>query len=187
MATFALGSSFRFGLPTLLPALLLVAACQQSPPRSWLRYAPSGPNEWKDESGVLTGTLHGVPVSIDLGRRQTRVQITVRNASAAPVEFRMGPESGKPRDAIGEVLLRPLTGLHGAPGPDMLPYNSMQPLVVEPGWSGVFYLDTPLGREPSLGQFFVLSIEARDAAGTCQRRSLPLVATNAGTMPPDGT
>jgi len=184
----ALGSSFRSRFALALPALLVVAACNTAPPRTWLRYKPAGPTEWKTEAnGLLTGTLHGVPVSIDLGRRQTRIQVTVRNASPGPVEFRMGPEASTARMAIGEVLLRPLTGLHGATGPDMLPYNSMQALVVDAGWGGEFYLDTPLGREPGLGQYFVLTVEARDAAGTVQRRTLPLIATNAGTMPADGT
>ncbi len=162
----------------------LFAACNTPPPRAWLRYAPAGPTEWTaDANGLLTGTMHGANVAIDLGRTQTRVEVAVANPGTQPVELRMGPEAASPRAAIGEVLLRPLAGPAGVTGPDMLPYNSMQPILVEPGWRGVFYLDAPLGREPAIGQYFVLTVEARDPAGTCVRRTLPLVATNAGTMP----
>ena len=49
---------------------------------------------------------------------------------------------------------------------------------VESGWRASFYLDSPLGREPSYGQYFVMTVEARLASGDVERRSLPLVATN---------
>ena len=39
-------------------------------------------------------------------------------------------------------------------------------------------IDSPLGREPSYGQYFVMTVEARLASGDVERRSLPLVATN---------
>ena len=68
----------------------------------------------------------------------------------------------------------------------IVPYNGMQPIVVEGGWRGTFYLDMPLGREPVAGQYFVFAVEARDAAGKAERRTLPLIAKNAGTMPADG-
>jgi len=171
----------------LLPCLL-VAACNIAPPRPWLRYEPAGPTGWtKEADGQLSGTLHGAAIRIDLGRRQTRIQVTVENAGSAALEFRMGPEASPSRVAIGEVKLRPHAGPPGVPGPDIIPYNSMQPLMVEAGWSGIFYLDSPLGRDPGVGQYFVLTVEARDATGAVERRSLPLRATNAGTMPASGT
>jgi hypothetical protein len=42
-----------------------------------------------------------------------------------------------------------------------------------------------VGTEPVLGQYLVLTVEARDLDGRVERRTLPLVATNAGTLPPD--
>ena len=166
---------------------LLLAACNTPPPRPWLRFQPAGPTNWTaDESGRLTARLHGAGVSIDLNRRETRIEVLVENSGAAPLEVRMGPEASAPRSAIGEVLLRPLGGPAGARGPDMMPYNGMQVVTVEPGWRGVFYLDAPLGRDPVLGQYFVLSVEVRDVAGLWDRRTLPLVAANTGTMPADG-
>ena len=178
----------RFSSFVLLCGWFLASACSTPPPRAWLRYKPAGATTWTtDESGLLSGSFHGAPVTLDLGRRQTRVEVTVRNTPAAPIEFRMGPEATSPRQAIGEVLLRPLSGPPGVGGPDMIAYNAMQPLVVEPGWRGTFYLDAPLGREPGLGQYFVLTVEGRDGTGKCERRLLPLVATNAGTQPTTGT
>ncbi|MEO6596035.1 MAG: hypothetical protein ABIP94_14900 [Planctomycetota bacterium] len=166
---------------------LLVAACNTPPPRAWLRYQPAGPTDWTtDASGMLIGRLHGADVSVDLNRVQTRIAVIVQNGTGAPVEFRMGPAAGAPRSAIGEALLRPLGGPPGVVGPPMLPYNAMQGVVVEGGWQGTFYIDAPLGREPALGQYFVLTVEARNTAGVAERRTLPLVAANAGTMPADG-
>ena len=165
----------------------LVGACNTPPLRPWLRFEPAGPSSWTtDASGLLVGRLHGADVAIDLGRTQTRIQVVVKNTTPAPVEFRMGPEAGAPRNAIGEVLLRPLDGPPGSSAPDMMPYNGMQPQVVQGGWKGTFYIDAPLGRETTLGQQFVLTVEARNAAGAVERRTLPLRAVNAGTMPLDG-
>ncbi|HEX5052005.1 MAG TPA: hypothetical protein VFZ65_09555 [Planctomycetota bacterium] len=169
---------------------LLSSACNTPPPRTWLRYQPAGPTNWTmDGSGKLVGRLHGADVSIDLNRTQTRLEVVVENGTTAPVEFRMGPDGGAPRSAIGEVLLRPLGGPPGVVGPDMMPYAAMKPVVVEGGWRGTFYIDAPLGRQPGpgdLGQYFVFTVEARNAGGTMERRTLPLVAANAGTMPADG-
>jgi hypothetical protein len=166
--------------------LSFVAACNTPPPRSWLRYEPNGRHAWvAGPDGQWLTRLHGVDVAMDLNRVQTRVQVTVTNSTSAPIEMRMGAEASSPRGAIGEVLLRALDNPVGVGGPDMVGYNSMQPMVVEAGWRGVWYLDYPLGREPVLGQQFVLTVEGRDAAGQTDRRSMPLIATNAGTMPTD--
>lgn len=176
--------------PTSLVLLFLsiaLVSCSTPAPRAWLRYQPAGATTWvTGQNGLLTSTMHGAPVTLDLGRRQTRAEVTVQNTTSQRLEFRMGPEAGHPRQAIGEVLLRPFSGPPGAGGPDMIAYNAMQPVVVEPGWRGTFYLDAPLGREPSIGQYFVLTVEARNPDGVCERHSLPLQATNAGVISADG-
>ena len=165
---------------------LLAVACNTPPPRPWLQFAPAGPTkEWTtDSSGKLVGRFHGADVALDLGNPDPRVQVTVANNTAAPIEFRIGPEAGSP-GAIGEVLLRPLDGPPGVTGPEMLPYAGLQPQVVNAGWRGTFYINEPLGRAVTLGQTFVLTVEARDAEGTVQRRTLPLAAKSAGTIPLD--
>ncbi len=167
--------------------MLLVGAvaCSVPGPRPWLRFQPSGRHDWTaGPDGTWVTRLHGADVALDLNRGQTRAQVTVSNRSVAPVDIRMGPMAGAPRGAIGEVLLRPLDGPGG--GPEMQPYVSMQRVVVDSGWRGTFYLDTPTGSEPQLGTYFVLSVEARNPVGDVERRSLPLIATNAGTTPADG-
>jgi len=173
----------RFQIGAALVCLLAVA-CNTPPPRPWLRFEPVGnAKDWtSDASGTLVGRFHGADVQLDLGNPETRVQVTVGNNTAAPIEFRIGPEAGSP-GAIGEVLLRPLDGPPGVTGPPMLPYAGLQPQVVEAGWRGTFYLNEPLGRAVTLGQTFVLTVEARDASGSVQRRTLPLAAKNAGTIP----
>ena len=165
---------------------LLAVACNTPPPRPWLRFEPVGAlKDWTpDGSGTLVGRFPGANVQLDLDNPETRVQVTVGNNTAAPIEFRIGPEAGSP-GAIGEVLLRPLDGPPGVTGPPMLPYAGLQPQVVEAGWRGTFYLNEPLGRAVTLGQTFVLTVEARDASGAVQRRTLSLAAKNAGTIPLD--
>lgn len=167
--------------------VIVLAACNTPPPKAWLRFQPSGQHNFAaGPEGVWVTRLHGADVALDLNRTQTRVQVTVTNASGAPVELRMGPEASAPRGAIGELLLRQVDGAAGIGGPDMQPYTTMQKVVLESGWRGTFYLDSPLGREPVLGQYFVFTIEGRNQAGDVERRSMPLLATNAGSMPVDG-
>ena len=169
----------------MVVALLALVACNTPPPQPWLRFQPDGHNDWTTApDGRLATRLHGAEAVVDQPPTETRVQVTVTNTSAEAVEMRMGPEGGRvPRAAIGQVLLRPVDGPPGAGGPDMLPYNTMQAVTVEPGWRGTFYLDSPLGRDPVLGQYFVLAVEANNKAGAVERRRLPLIATNAGTTP----
>lgn len=175
----------RLAVICVLAGSVWLAACRTPPPRPWLRYQQDGPTQWATNAdGLYAGRLHGADVTIDLGKKQTRVQIVVDNATRAPVEFRVGPDGGQPRAAIGEVLLRQAGGPAGSSG--MQPYRAMQPLVVEPGWRATFFLDSPLGRDPVLGQYFVLAVEASDATGTNERRTLPLRAITSGTMPADG-
>ena len=66
----------------------------------------------------------------------------------------------------------------GAGAPDYVPYTSRQDVRVEAGWRAVFHLDSPLGREPSYGQFFVCDIEV-GSAGAVERCALPVVVAHA--------
>lgn len=167
--------------------LLALAACNTPPPQAWLRFQPSGQHNWvAGPNGLWLCRLHGADVQMDLNRTQTRVQVTVTNSSAAPVEIRMGPEASAPQGAIGELLLRQTDVVGASGGPDMAPYTTMQRVTVEAGWRATFYIDSPLGREPVLGQYFVFTVEGRNAAGDVERRSIPLLATNAGNKPLDG-
>jgi hypothetical protein len=166
----------------LLLALLL-AACGTPPPRAWLRFQQDGRTNWLLQDGTYVASLHGAELRLDLNRTQTRIEMAVVNSSAAPIEVRVGAEASQREVAVGEVLRRPLSGVGGPPTE---PYNTMQAVVVEPAWRATIYLDAPLGRDPIVGQFFVLTVEVRNTAGDVERRSLPLVATNAGTMPADG-
>lgn len=179
----------RANLTSLLSATaLLSVACGTPPPRPWLRYQQEGATGWSTNAdGLYAGRLHGADVTIDLARKQTRVLLTIDNRSSAPVQFRVGPEGGSPRVSIGEVLQRPLDGATTGGGPAMQPYNAQQPLIVDPGWRATIFVDSPLGREVVLGQSFVLSVEAQNQAGDVERRTLPLRAVHAGTMPADGT
>lgn len=176
----------RFTRCLLVLGGLVAAACNTPPPRTWVRYQPT---EWKDwargADGMLVGTFHGAAVKVDLGQPNTPVEVTVTNSTAAPIEFCMGPDAARPKDPIGEVLLRP-SSLSGVGGPDTLPYSAMQKVVVEAGWIGRFHLDMPLGRAPVHLQFFVLRIEGRDPQGRCEHRSLPLQAMVSGTVPATG-
>lgn len=160
---------------------LVLVACSTVAPRPWLRFQQDGPTNWTATGeGTYGSRMHGVDVTLDLNKTQTRVELKVVNATAEAVELRMG-ESASQRNSIGEVLLRQVDGPPND-GPPIRPYNSMQALVVEPGWRATVYLDTPLGREALLGQFFVLTVECRNSKGGVERRTLPLVAANAGTM-----
>jgi hypothetical protein len=166
--------------------LLAAAACTFPGPKPWLRFQPSGPHDWTaGPDGTWVTRMHGADVAIDLNRAQTRAQVTVSNRTVAPVDVRIGPMAGAPRDAIGQLVLREIDGQGGVGNPE-LPYNSMQRAVVDSGWRGTFYLDTPTGDEPQLGTYFVLAVEARNTVGDLERRLMPLVATNAGTVPADG-
>lgn len=177
----------RLSLRHLVFAGFAVAACNTVPPRTWVRYQPTALTDWaQGNDGLLVASFHGASVSVDLGRPQTPVEVTVSNTTGAPIEFCMGPDAARPNGPIGQVLLRPAT-LPGVGGPDYLPYGTMQKVVVEPGWTGRFHLDRPLGREPSLMQFFVLRIEGRDPQGRCEQRTLPLQAINAGIVPATGS
>lgn len=165
-----------------LGAMVLLAGCGLEPPRSYLHFRQSGDTTWvREADGTYSASFFGAIASLRLDPRHTSVEVRIRNETAAPVEFRIGPEASPQVRAIGTVLLRPL---HGPPGgPDLMPYNSLQSQLVAPDWRATFYLDAPAGDAPGLGKILVLTVEGhRD--GRCERRILPLVATNSGRDDP---
>jgi hypothetical protein len=166
-----------------LLSLMALAACQTPPPRAWLRYELDGSTQWSPlGAGKLGGTIQGVNVTIDLFDPDTRILVVVENRGEQSAKFRIGPEAGAPKDAIGEVLLRQIDG-PAVGGPPMQPYVAMQPLMIDSGWRATFYLDRPLGNDLQLGQYFVLGTELQGVAGEPVRRFLPLVAKMGGTVP----
>lgn len=166
-----------------LASLLTLAACHTPPPRPWLRYELDGGTEWSPlGAGKFGGTIHGASVSIDVYNPDTRILVLVENTSDQPIKFRVGPEAGASKDAMGEMLLREIDGA-AAGGPPMQPYVSMQPLTIDSGWRATFYLDQPLGRDVKLGQYFVLGTECENAAGDRVHRVLPLMGQMGGTIP----
>jgi len=167
----------------LLAALLTTAACHTPPPRSWMRYELDGRTEWSQlGAGKFGGTHLGTDVSIDLYNPDTRVLVVVENNSEADVTFAIGPEGADPKSAIGEVLLRQTAGAASG-GPPMAPYASKQDVTVAAGWRATFYLDRPLGRDPKLGQYFVIGSVLKGGKDELVRRFLPVVAKLGGTVP----
>ena len=167
--------------------MVMAAACNTVPPREWLRYHQDGAtNLTLVGDGNYTTTMFGAGVVVDLMRVQTRIEVRIENATSAMIDFRVGPDGAAPSAVVGEVLLRAVDGAPGVGAVDPLPYTCLQPLRVEPGCRGTFFLDAPLGREVVSGQSFTLILEARSQAGGVERRSLPLRAKNSGTMPTYG-
>ncbi|MBK8099728.1 MAG: hypothetical protein IPK26_21690 [Planctomycetes bacterium] len=161
--------------------LLTASSCQHVGPKAWLRYEPTGAHDWEATGeGRLAATLHGCRVEIDLHQTQTRVELIAANDTGKDLEFRVGPDATRdPHTAIGEVQRRPLDNKPGEEVLDYVPYVPMQRLEVRHGWRAIFALDSPLGRDPVLGQYFVLVVEVRDPTGAMVRKLLPLTATNA--------
>ena len=166
-----------------IAGLAMLAACHTPPPRSWMRYELDGRTEWSRlGEGKFGGSYFGANVSIDLYDPDTRVLVVVENPGEHAVQFMIGPEGGTAKAAIGEVLLRQMVGAVDG-GPPMQSYVAKQPLTVAGGWRATFYLDRPLGRDPKLGQYFVLGAEIEGAEGEPVRRYLPIVARFGGTVP----
>ncbi len=163
--------------------LMALSACHTPPPRPWLRYELDGGTDWsQDGAGKFRATIHGADALVDLYSPDTRILVVVENKGEEDLILALGPESGAPKDPIGEVLLReiasPATG-----GPAMQSYVSMQPLAVDAGWRATYYIDRPLGRDLQLGQYFVFSTEIQNSAGQLVRKVLPLVGKMSGTVP----
>ncbi|MCR9243616.1 MAG: hypothetical protein NXI31_01200 [bacterium] len=143
-----------------------------------MRYAASGPLPgWtKASDSRLTAVLQGADVAVEFSATSTRVVVTVENTSGHAVEVRMGAE-GTPRNVqIGELLQRPIESAPGVVGSDYRPYATWMPWSVPTASRATFHLDTPLGRAPSYGQFFVFTVEARRPTGPIERRSIQVNA-----------
>jgi hypothetical protein len=164
-------------------SLMALASCHVMPPRPWLRYELDGVTDWSRlDDGLIGGVVLGASVSVDLSNPETRMLVVVENTTDDSLELRIGPDAGASKDAIGEVLLRQLGG-PAVGGPQMQAYTSRQPMTIDGGWRATFYLDRPLGREPKLGQYFVLTTRLESQDGEVVRRSLPVVAKLGGIVP----
>jgi hypothetical protein len=146
--------------------LLLLVACNTSPTRTGLRFEVTDADRWTPGAdGKWSCSLLGARCAI--------------NPTPAPIELRVGPEATRnPTAAIGEMRVLPLGKMPVENVPDYQPYVAQKPVSVPNGSRATFYLDTPLGREPTVGQYLVLVIEARDERAGFERRLLSLVATN---------
>ena len=129
-------------------------------------------------TGRLESTICGVPLTVDLRGRDSRIVVTLDNATEAPLSLRMGAQATARRGAIGEWLQRPLRPDGAAAGEDYLPCRAMEWVEVGPGRRAVFYVDEPVERAPSYGQYFVFDVEVRSRGGQIERRSLPLIAVH---------
>jgi hypothetical protein len=159
--------------PKILP-LLLLAACTSTPTRAGLRFRVTDPADWtQDADGRWSCSLLGARCAVDLGADDARLELAVENPTAAPIEVSVGPEATKsPTAAIGELRVLPLGRVPVENVPDYEPYVARKPVALPDGARATFYLDTPLGREPTIGQY----PRARDRGA---RRPRPLRAAHA--------
>jgi hypothetical protein len=171
-------------LYSLLFVPFLFAACNTSPPTAWLRYEPQDLTGWQSAGdGMVTTTMLGARVDVDLKKRDTRIELAIENDTGGDLRVRVGPEASQaPTAAIGELRRRRIDQTRAEDVRDFVPYVSMQSEVLTTGFSGTFFLDCPLGREPTIGQQIQLVLEVRNAKNGFERRLLSLVATNAGTL-----
>jgi hypothetical protein len=165
----------------LLVVPFVLAGCSSGPPKPWLRFVAEDPKGWQTAAdGRLTTQVLGASLQVDLHTRDPQIELQVDNRSGGDVSIRVGPEATQtPTASIGDLRRRPLDQSRGEDvTKDFVPYVSMQSIELRNGWRAEFYIMSPLGRDPSIGQFLQLVIEVHDAKGTVDRRSLPLVATN---------
>jgi hypothetical protein len=171
----------------LLVVPFVLAACSSGPPKPWLRFVAEDPKGWqKGADGRLTTQVLGASLQADLHARDPRIELQVDNRSGGDVAIRVGPEATQsPTASIGDLRRRPLDQSRGEDvTKDYVPYVAMQSVELRNGWRASFDLESPLGREPSIGQYLVLVIEVHDAKGAVDRRYLPLVATNVAPAEP---
>ena len=158
--------------------LALLAACNSPLPDGRLRFWPEDPRDWSETgAGQLVTTALGARCSIDLNRRDTRIWLVVDNEAGPTLSVAVGAESARDSTpAVGERRLRPVDSDQLESVRDFVPYRSLQAIEIEAGWRAEFFLDNPLGREPTTGTYLVLVLEVR-AGENLQRRLLPLVAS----------
>lgn len=139
-----------------------LAACHAPLHDKHLRYRAEGSGDWNAEgTGQYAAHALGGRCRIDLGRGDTRIHVVVENPTESVLHVATGTESARALlDAIGDCRLGSLDGQR-EPVHDYQPYRSLEQLEVEPGWRIDFFLDRPLGRAPTLGQYLVLLLEVR--------------------------
>jgi len=162
--------------------VLLFAACGALPktserPSLGLRYRAENPEAWDgDSTQMLRATLAGAPVVVDFTSTESRLVLTVDNPTKQLLHVRIGAQSGSSRDAaIGEVRMQRSGGgrLEGATG--YAPFLANSLVSVEPECRAVFYVDAPLGREPSIGEYAGLHVQVGAPGAKPERRLLPIV------------
>ena len=189
---------------TLLLAVGIAAvpSCSSLPSRAFLRYSAVDKEvrDWQPVgagAGTATGTgtttptgqhsprrwtttALGVTFEVDLDANGTRIQVSGQNRSGRSIEVAVGSESTRGSDiAVGELQKRPVDRLAAEGVPDFAPYRSLERTEVPAAWRAEFFLDSPLGREPTVGQYIVLVLEVWRGEEFARRR-LPLIATNRG-------
>lgn len=178
--TTTMSGSIRQRVAALLPALLLLTACHSTAPRSWLRFAAASEKGFNREpDGRLRQDLGPVAIYVDLGKKDTRLEVTAENRGKSDVEIKAGADGASTTAAIGEVWRRPIGAGNAEDVPEAVPYRANDAVELRPGWRAVFFLDSPLGRDLVLGQQVMFNIQTRDpATGLHDHITLPLVATN---------
>ncbi len=161
-------------------AMVFAVACRAPQVRSNLHYQPAPATGWRELSdGHLAQSQQGVAIEVTMAADAPQLELSFVNDAPTRVVVRLGPESMRAAStAIGEVQLRHVDRARHDGTTDYLPYLAMQDFEIPPGGRAVFYLDSPLGRDPLLGQYFVLAIELRREGAPMMRSLLPLQATN---------
>lgn len=173
-----MSAPLRATVLVLLPILL--SACHATRPQSWLRFAPVSDSGFtREPDGRLRQDLGLLAVHIDLGKKDTRIEVTIENRGEGEVQLELGAAGASTTAAIGEVWRRPIGAGNAEDVPEAVPYRANDRIELRPGWRAVFFLDSPLGRELVLGQQVMFTIQTHDAAtGLHDHITLPLVATN---------
>lgn len=175
-----MSGSNRLRAAALLLVLLPFAACHSTAPQSWLRFAAVSETGFQKEAdGRLHQDLGPIAIYVDLGKQDTRLEVTVENRGKGDTELKAGADGASSTAAIGEVWRRPIGAGNGEDVPEAVPYRANDAVELRPSWRAVFFLDSPLGRDLVLGQQVMFHIQTRDpATGLHDHITLPLVATN---------
>lgn len=165
-------------------AAFALAACMHQPaprPRAnvGLRYRLDAPDGWSgDGTQRVTAILAGAVATVDLQSPEARIVLTVENDTAGILRVRLYPQvQSDPTSALGEVRHQRLDGRNIEGSPGYAPFLPSQPVEVAARERVVFYVDCPLLREASIGEYVVLLLEIGDESGKSERRLLPLVAS----------
>lgn len=162
-----------------------IASCRAPQQRANLHYRPAAIDGWRNlGAGRYGQSLNGVAIEVSMPADAPQLELSLVNEADGGVVVRLGPDAMRAgTTAIGEVQLRHADRGRQDGTTDYLPYLAMQDFEIPPGGRAVFYLDSPLGREPALGQYFVLVIELRRDRARLVRSLLPMQATNVPEQP----